>query len=77
MGGLAEKALRRVGHIEKNWLEYAANAKAKWDKLTEQEIADLKGKRDQLEAKLHEVYGRAKDEIKKEIDEWMSVLKRP
>ncbi|SFJ98314.1 hypothetical protein [Methylocapsa palsarum] len=64
-------------HIEKNWIEYAGTVKAKWDKLSEQEIADLKGKRDQLEARIYELYGHAKEQIKKDVDEWISVLKRP
>jgi uncharacterized protein YjbJ (UPF0337 family) len=36
----------------------------------------LKGKREQLEAKIHEVYGHAKEEIKKDVDEWLTALKK-
>jgi uncharacterized protein YjbJ (UPF0337 family) len=64
-------------HLEQNWKHFATAVKAKWDRLTEQEIADLKGKREHFEAKIHEIYGHAKEEIKKDIDEWLDVLKRP
>jgi uncharacterized protein YjbJ (UPF0337 family) len=36
----------------------------------------MKGKREQLEAKIQQVYGHAKDQIKKDVDEWFSALKK-
>ena len=43
-------------HIEDNWKQFSGAIKEKWDKLTEEEIAELKGKREQLEAKIQQVY---------------------
>jgi uncharacterized protein YjbJ (UPF0337 family) len=62
-------------HIEDNWKQFSATVKEKWDKLSEEEIAELKGKRDQLEAKIQQVYGHAKDQVKKDVDEWFTTLK--
>lgn len=39
-------------HLEENWKHFAASVKDKWTKLSEEEIADLKGKREHLEAKI-------------------------
>lgn len=63
-------------HIEENWKHFSTSVKEKWSKLSEEEIADLKGKREQLEAKIQQLYGHAKEEIKKDVDEWLSALKK-
>jgi len=64
------------GHLEENWKNFSASVKEKWAKLSDEEIADLKGKREQLEAKIHEVYGHAKEEVKKDVDAWLTALKK-
>jgi uncharacterized protein YjbJ (UPF0337 family) len=62
-------------HIEDNWKQFSGAIKEKWDKLTEEEVAELKGKREQLEAKIQQVYGHAKDQVQKDVDEWFTTLK--
>jgi len=62
-------------HIEDNWKQFSATVKEKWGRLTDDEIAEMKGKREKLEAKIQQTYGHAKDQIKKDIDEWYSTLK--
>ena len=47
-------------HIEDNWKQFSATIKEKWGKLTEEEIAELKGKREQLEARSSRPTGKAK-----------------
>ena len=44
--------------------------KAKWGKLTDDDLTLINGRRDQLEGKIQERYGLAKDQAKKEIDDW-------
>ena len=39
-------------HISDNWKHFSASVKEKWAKLTDEEIAEIKGKRAQLEAKI-------------------------
>jgi uncharacterized protein YjbJ (UPF0337 family) len=63
-------------HIEDNWKQYSATVKEKWGRLTDDQIAEMKGKREQLEAKIQQVYGHAKDQIKKDVDEWFSALEK-
>src|ERR1700732_5123912 len=43
-------------HIEDNWKQYSATVKEKWGRLTNDQIAEMKGKREQLEAKIQQTY---------------------
>jgi uncharacterized protein YjbJ (UPF0337 family) len=63
-------------HISDNWKHFSASVKEKWAKLTDEEIAEIKGKRAQLEAKIQKAYGHAKDQVTKDVDEWISKLKK-
>jgi len=36
-------------HIEDNWKQNSATVKEKWGRLTDDQIAEMKGKREQLE----------------------------
>lgn len=44
-------------------------------KLTDDDLDVISGRRDQLEGKIQERYGYAKDQAKKEIDQWYSSQK--
>ena len=44
--------------------------KEKWGKLTDDDLAAINGRRDQLEGKIQERYGLAKDQAKKDVDAW-------
>ena len=48
----------------------AAQVKEKWGKLTDDRFATINGRRDQLEGKIQERYGLAKDQVKKDVDDW-------
>ncbi|MFG1420158.1 CsbD family protein [Roseixanthobacter liquoris] len=56
--------------IEGNWKQFTGNVKAQWGKLTDDDIAEIKGNREVLEGKLQERYGLAKDEVKRQVDSW-------
>ncbi len=56
--------------IEGNWKQVKGKAKEKWAKLTDDDLAYVNGKRDQLEGKIQERYGIARDQVRKEIDDW-------
>ena len=49
--------------------------KEKWGQLTDDELDKMNGRRDQLEGKIQERYGIAKDQAKKDVDDWFSSLK--
>ena len=48
----------------------AGKVKTKWGKLTDDDLTAINGKREQLEGKLQERYGIAKDQARKEVDDW-------
>ena len=56
--------------VEGNWKQVKGMVKSKWGKLTDDDLTLINGRRDQLEGKIQERYGSAKDQAKKEIDDW-------
>lgn len=56
--------------IEGNWKQVTGQAKAQWGKLTDDDIALVAGRRDQLAGKLQERYGIAKEEAERQLTEW-------
>jgi uncharacterized protein YjbJ (UPF0337 family) len=44
-------------------------------KLTDDDLNVVGGKRDQLEGKIRERYGIAKDQVRKDIDDWYGTQK--
>ncbi len=56
--------------LEGKWKEYRGKAKAQWGKLTEDDLDQVDGRRDQLAGKLQTRYGMAKDEAEREVDAW-------
>ena len=59
-------------NIETGWNDYAANAKQQWSKLSDQQISDTLGKREQLSSKVQEVYALSKEETERQISDWQS-----
>ncbi len=58
--------------IEGNWKQFTGKAKAQWGKLTDDDLQVINGRREQLEGKLQERYGYGKDQIRNEVDNWLS-----
>ena len=58
--------------VEGNWKQFAGKVKAKWGKLTDDDLATINGRREQLEGKIQERYGLAKDQARKEVDDWFA-----
>jgi uncharacterized protein YjbJ (UPF0337 family) len=61
--------------VEGNWKEVKGKVKEKWGKLTDDDLAAINGQRDQLEGRLQQRYGFAKDQARKDVDSWFSSLK--
>lgn len=57
--------------VEGNWKQFTGKVKEKWGDLTNDDLTSINGKRDQLEGKLQERYGYAKDKARDEVDEFM------
>ena len=56
--------------VEGNWKQIKGRAKEKWGLLTDSDLNVINGRRDQLEGKIQDRYGYAKDQARREVDEW-------
>lgn len=56
--------------VEGNWKQFKGAVKEKWGKLTDDDLTVINGKRDKLVGKLQERYGREKDALEREVDEF-------
>ena len=57
--------------LEGKWEQLKGKAKEKWGDLTNDDWAVVNGERDQLAGRIQERYGRTKEEVEKEVDEWL------
>jgi uncharacterized protein YjbJ (UPF0337 family) len=57
--------------IEGNWKEIQGQAKQQWGKLTNDDLAIINGRREELEGTLQNRYGYAKDAVIIEVDNWL------
>lgn len=53
------------------WQQLKGEIKQQWAKLTDDEVTNLDGKTDSLVGVLQEKYGKAKDAIAQEVNEWL------
>lgn len=67
--------------IEGNWNTFKAKARQKWGKLTDDDMAQIRGRREELVARLQKRYGDSQEEIERHVDEWLAAIdkteKRP
>jgi uncharacterized protein YjbJ (UPF0337 family) len=57
--------------VEGNWKQFSGKIKEKWGQLTDDDITQINGKREQLEGKIQERYGHGKDQVKKDVDDFL------
>jgi len=57
--------------IEGNWMKAKGKLRQQWGKLTDDDIARINGKREELAGRLQERYGYVKEQADREIDDWM------
>ena len=61
--------------LESQWHRIKGEIRSKWGKLTDDDLNVIEGSREQLEGKLQQRYGFAKDQIRKDVDDWFKTLK--
>ena len=61
--------------IAGDWKQFTGKLKARWGKLTDDDLTTIAGKRDQLAGLLQQRYGYAKDKAEEELDAFMKSLK--
>lgn len=57
--------------VEGKWKQSMGKIKAKWGKLTDDDLTVVNGKKEQLVGKIQERYGIAKDVAEKQVDEFI------
>jgi uncharacterized protein YjbJ (UPF0337 family) len=60
--------------IKGDWKQFTGKIKSKWGKLTDDDLTQIGGKRDQLAGKLQTHYGHTKEEAEKHIDEFLKTV---
>ena len=65
------KLTRPLG-VRGNWKQFKGQVKEKWGRLTDDDLDVINGRQTQLEGKIQERYGLAKDQVKKDVDAWYS-----
>jgi uncharacterized protein YjbJ (UPF0337 family) len=61
--------------IAGDWKQFTGKVKAKWGKLTDNDLTTIAGKRDELAGLLQVKYGYAKEQAEKELNEFAQTLK--
>ena len=69
-----KEGLMDWNRIEGNWKQFKGRAKEKWGRLTDNDLDVINGRQDQLEGKIQERYGLAKDQAKKDVEAWFNSL---
>ncbi|PJI37860.1 CsbD family protein [Ferrovibrio sp.] len=70
MAPAAHAASGTWDQVEGNWNQFAGKVKQRWGKLTDDDVAVINGRRQELVGKIQERYGVAKKEAEKQVDEW-------
>ena len=56
--------------IESGWNDFKANARQRWDKLSDEQVSDTQGKRADLSTRVQEAYSVTKEEAERQISDW-------
>lgn len=56
--------------LQGQWKQVKGKVRAKWGKLTDDDVDVVQGNYEQLVGKIQEKYGVARDEAKKMVDDW-------
>jgi uncharacterized protein YjbJ (UPF0337 family) len=60
--------------IEGNWTMLSGKVQERWGRLTDDDLDVIQGRREQLEGKIQNVYGVARDEARKQVEEFAKTL---
>ncbi len=58
--------------LKGKWAQLRGSIKEQWGKLTDDEIDELDGRRDQLVGKVQVRYGIARDQAARDVDNWLN-----
>ena len=58
--------------IEGNWKQFTGKVKEKWGQITDDDLTKINGKREQLEGVIQTRYGTGKEQVKKDVDDFLN-----
>ena len=58
--------------VKGKWDQMKGEARKQWGKLTDDDLDQVAGKRDQLVGKIQNSYGIGKDEAERQLNDWES-----
>ena len=56
--------------IAGNWKQFSGSVQERWGELTDDEVDELEGDREQLVGKVQETYGITRMEAEEQVDDW-------
>jgi len=56
--------------VKGEWKQFKGVVRERWGKLTDDHLDVIAGKRDQLIGRVQEVYGQAREEVERDVDEF-------
>jgi len=62
--------------VESKWKQLMDSAKENWSKLTDDDLQEISGKREQLVGKIQETYGLTRREAEKQVWDWGKTVER-
>ena len=62
--------------VESKWKQLMDSAKENWSKLTDDDLQEISGKREQLAGKIQETYGLTRREAEKQVWDWGKTVER-
>lgn len=60
--------------IKGKWTELKGHAREEWGELTDDELQEARGEREQLIGLVQQKYGKAREEAEREVDRWQAKL---
>lgn len=60
--------------IEGDWNRFKVSAKQRWDKLTEQQLNAIAGRRPLLAGRIRDAYALSTEEVEKQLFDWQAGL---
>lgn len=60
--------------VKGKWTELQGQARQQWGELTNDDIAEARGDREELAGKIQQRYGKTREEARREVDEWAARL---
>jgi uncharacterized protein YjbJ (UPF0337 family) len=56
--------------VKGNWKQFTGQVRERWGEFTDDELEEAKGRREQFEGLLQKKFGWAKEQVKREMDEF-------